>query len=198
MDDNSSQTSESEYVRELVSDDPMELETFFFNSKSEFKYVQTHASITNKCTTCENKSVQHLKISYSKRCASSKCHDTASKTMCPVRYKVIFCLNSNTYFIDKLANVEHLNIFPNNIDKPHGMHLYFTKEITRLLDEQKRAPKILHNILIVNKNRGLYDLRYPLPTYEQVKHFVYNSYKDDYSNELGNIQEFGRCEIQFN
>ncbi|CAF0921295.1 unnamed protein product [Brachionus calyciflorus] len=57
------------------------------------------------------------------------------------------------------------------------------------MNEQKRPPTNILNILIHNKNRGLYDERIKLPNLDQIKSLIYGSNRNENSNELGPVQE---------
>ncbi|CAF1146831.1 unnamed protein product [Brachionus calyciflorus] len=107
-----------------------------------------------------------------KKCASNRCHSNDninSFGRCPFKYRIYFCKKTLNYFIDALSNQLHLDINSNVIDTIYGVHSLYKKEIMRLYKEQKRTPKIILNVLIANRNKGNYDIRIPLPKFEQVK-----------------------------
>ncbi|CAF0836113.1 unnamed protein product [Brachionus calyciflorus] len=154
--DSSSQFStESEYERELVTQNFLEIETFF-KSTQEYKFTQTHGGFDSKCDLCPLNLNRHKKNTKIKRCASNK-----------------------------LSNQEHLDVNLDPSDKQHGIHRFYLEEINRLYDEQKRPPTDILNILIHNKNRGLYDQRIKLPRLHQIKVIIYSSKSNENANEIG-------------
>ena len=189
MSDCSSEISNNEFDRVFETPDEMEVETFFDNINQEFKYVQTHGGHWGKCNVCSWRFDDHQKFTIIKRCASAKCNDE-SQVNCPVRYRISQCKRNNVYYIDQLNNTVHLNKYPDNVDKFHGIHSYYLKEINRLYDEQKRSAKCLLNILIMNKNKGLYDERIRMPKHEQIRAIIHGAKKNQNTNELGPLQEY--------